>query len=45
MRVADDLKPHNRETIRRILNFLKMKESAVQFRQPARGRHFLFCVS
>lgn len=44
MRVADDLKPHNRETIEKILDFFKTEKSVVLFRQLAQEKLFLSCV-
>lgn len=41
MRVADDLKPHNRETIRRILNFFKTKRKCCAIQATGTGKTFL----
>jgi len=41
MRVADDLKPHNRETIRRILNFFKNERKCCAIQATGTGKTFL----
>lgn len=41
MRVADDLKPHNRETIRRILEFYKTKRKCCAIQATGTGKTFL----
>lgn len=41
MRVADDLKPHNRETIRRILNFFKTERKCCAIQATGTGKTFL----
>lgn len=41
MRVADDLKPHNRETIRRILEFYKTERKCCAIQATGTGKTFL----
>lgn len=41
MRVADDLKPHNRETIRRILDFFKTERKCCAIQATGTGKTFL----
>lgn len=41
MRVADDLKPHNRETTRRILNFFKNERKCCAIQATGTGKTFL----
>ena len=41
MRVADDLKPHNRETIRRILQFFKTERKCCAIQATGTGKTFL----
>lgn len=41
MRVADDLKPHNRETIRRILQFFKIERKCCAIQATGTGKTFL----
>lgn len=41
MRVADDLKPHNRETIRHILNFFKTERKCCAIQATGTGKTFL----
>ena len=41
MRVADDLKPHNRETIRRILQFFKAERKCCAIQATGTGKTFL----
>lgn len=41
MRVADDLKPHNRETIRRILDFFKIERKCCAIQATGTGKTFL----
>lgn len=41
MRVADDLKPHNRETIEKILNFFKTERKCCAIQATGTGKTFL----
>lgn len=41
MRVADDLKPHNRETIKRILQFFKTERKCCAIQATGTGKTFL----
>ena len=41
MRVADDLKPHNKETIRRILDFFKTERKCCAIQATGTGKTFL----
>lgn len=41
MRVADDLKPHNRETIRKILQFFKTERKCCAIQATGTGKTFL----
>ena len=41
MRVADDLKPHNKETIERILNFFKTERKCCAIQATGTGKTFL----
>ncbi len=41
MRVADDLKPHNRETIERILDFFRTERKCCAIQATGTGKTFL----
>lgn len=42
MRVENDLKPHNKGTIEKILEFYKSERKCCASRQPAQEKHFSF---